>query len=120
MADMQKLSRQMIEYAERFADVTDAAKGHNRRSGGGTRWLILPAAGAGLYALFTSKRTKEAMDEAKTRASGLPDDLVKRVRQTTQSSSDRSSSRSTTAKSSSRSPRTRSKTSSARKSSSSR
>ena len=91
MADIQKLSKQMVEYAERFADITDAAKGRGRsHSGGGTRWLILPAAGAGLYALFTSKRTKGVIEEAKSRASDLPEDLVNRVRQTPQSSGDRS------------------------------
>jgi hypothetical protein len=120
MADMQKLSKQMVDYAERFADMTDAAKGRGRRhSGGGTRWLILPVAGAGLYALFASKRTKGVMEEAKARASDLPEDLVNRVRQTSQSSSGRGTSRSRNSSSSSRS-RTRRRTSSSRKSTSSR
>lgn len=119
MADMQKLSRQMVEYAERFADITDAAKGRGRsHSGGGTRWLILPAAGAGLYALFTSKRTKGVIEEAKSRASDLPEDLVNRVRQTSQSSGGSTSRRTTQNGSASRS-QTRRKTSS-RKSTSSR
>jgi hypothetical protein len=119
MADMQKLSKQMVEYAERFADITDAAKGRGRsHSGGGTRWLILPAAGAGLYALFTSKRTKGVIEEAKARASDLPEDLVNRVRQTSQSSGGRTSKRTSQNGSASRS-QTRRKTSS-RKSTSSR
>jgi hypothetical protein len=121
MADMQKLSRQMVEYAERFADITDAAKGRGRsHSGGGTRWLILPAAGAGLYALFTSKRTKGVIEEAKSRASDLPEDLVNRVRQTSQSSGGgRSTSRRTSQNGSASRSQTRRKTSS-RKSTSSR
>lgn len=119
MADMQKLSRQMVEYAERFADITDAAKGRGRsHSGGGTRWLILPVAGAGLYALFTSKRTKGMIEEAKSRASDLPEDLVNRVRQTSQSSGGSTSRRTTQNGAASRS-QTRRKTSS-RKSTSSR
>lgn len=120
MADIQKLSKQMVEYAERFADITDAAKGRGRsHSGGGTRWLILPAAGAGLYALFTSKRTKGVIEEAKSRASDLPEDLVNRVRQTPQSSGDRSTSRRTTQNGSASRSQTRRKTSS-RKSTASR
>jgi hypothetical protein len=117
MADMEKISRQLVDYAERFADMTDAAKGRGRRnSGGGTRWLILPAAGAGLYALFTSNRTKGVMEGAKARASELPEDLVNRVRQTSQSSSGASTSKNG---SSSRS-RTKRRTGSSRKSTSSR
>jgi hypothetical protein len=52
--------------------------------------LILPAAGAGLYALATSgsftRQAKDVMDQAKTRASELPDDLLSRIRQTSQKS----------------------------------
>jgi hypothetical protein len=120
MADMQKLSKQMVEYAERFADITDAAKGRGRsHSGKGTRWLILPAAGAGLYALFTSKRTKGVIEEAKSRASDLPEDLVNRVRQTSQSSGDGGTARRTSQNGSASGSQTRRKTSS-RKSTSSR
>jgi len=120
MADMHKLSKQMVEYAERFADITDAAKGRGRsHSGKGTRWLILPAAGVGLYALFTSKRTKGVIEEAKSRASDLPEDLVNRVRQTSQSSGGRSTARRTSQNGSASGSQTRRKTSS-RKSTSSR
>jgi hypothetical protein len=59
-----------------------------RRGSFGTRWLLLPAAGAGLYALATSgafsRQAKDIMDQAKTRASELPDDLMSGVRQTSQ------------------------------------
>jgi hypothetical protein len=52
----------------------------------GARWVILPAAGAGLYALATSRsfsrRASGVIDEAKTRATELPDDLMKRARNT--------------------------------------
>ncbi len=120
MADMEKLSRQMVEYAERFADITDAAKGRGRsHSGVGTRWLILPAAGAGLYALFTSKRTKGVIEDAKSRATDLPEDLVNRVRQTSESSGGRSTPRRTGQNGSTSRSQTRRKTSS-RKSTSSR
>jgi hypothetical protein len=85
MADIDKLSKQIIDYAERLADVADAAKGKGNRQKSGIRWVLLPAAGAGLYALATNgsfaKRTKGAMEQAKARASELPEDLINRVRQ---------------------------------------
>jgi hypothetical protein len=91
MADIHKFSEQVIDLAERLEDVADAAKGKgNRRGSLGRRWLILPAAGAGLYALATSgsftRGAKDVMDQAKTRASELPDDLLSRIRQTSQKS----------------------------------
>jgi len=91
MATIHKLSEQMIDLAERLDDVADAARGRgNRRGGLRTRWLILPAAGAGLYALATSgsfsRQAKDVMDQAKTRASELPDDLLGRIRQPSQKS----------------------------------
>jgi hypothetical protein len=84
MADVRRLSERTIDLAERLADVTDAAQGKgNRRGSGRARWLILPAAGAGLYALVTSgffaRQAKEVLDGAKSRASELPDDLAKRA-----------------------------------------
>lgn len=86
MANINKLSRQIIDYAERMADVADAAKGKGiRRGSTGTQWVLLPAVGAGLYAIATSgsfaRRTKSAVEQAKARASDLPDDLLNRVRQ---------------------------------------
>ncbi|HSK16512.1 MAG TPA: hypothetical protein VK915_10115 [Gaiellaceae bacterium] len=91
MATIHKLSEQMIDMAERLDNVADAAKGKGpRRSGVRSRWLLLPAAGAGLYALATSnafsRQAKEVMGQAKERASELPDDLMSRIRQTTQKS----------------------------------
>ena len=83
MNDVQNFSKHVIDYAERLADMADAAEGHGRRKMGLTRWLVLPAVGAGLYALATNGRTKGVMDEAKTKATELPEDLVKRVRQNT-------------------------------------
>jgi hypothetical protein len=87
VADIDKLSKQIIDFAERLADVSDAAKGKGiRRRSIGTRWVLLPAAGAGIYALATSgsfaRRTKSAVEQAKARASDLPEDLFNRVRQT--------------------------------------
>jgi hypothetical protein len=94
MADINKFSEQVIDLAERFADVADAAKGKgNRRSGVGARWLILPVAGAGLYALGASgsftRRAKRVMNQAKARASELPDDLLNRVQHTTGTTTNR-------------------------------
>jgi hypothetical protein len=87
MSAIYKFSERVIDLAERLEDVADAAQGKGRRKGGsGTRWLILPAAGAGLYALATNgsftRQAKDVMDQAKTRASELPDDLMSRIRQT--------------------------------------
>jgi hypothetical protein len=48
--DVHKFAKQVTEVAERVADVSDAARGKRKRSGGLGRWLILPAAGAAVYA----------------------------------------------------------------------
>jgi hypothetical protein len=87
MAAIQRLSAQVIDYAERVSGMADAAEGKRPRRGGTLRRLVLlPATGAGLYALvrsdFFSRQVKEAVGEAKTRASELPDDLMSRVRET--------------------------------------
>jgi hypothetical protein len=113
MADIHGFTERVIDLAERFEDVADAANGKGIRRGGmGTRWLLLPAAGAGLYALATNgtftRRAKDVVGQAKTRASELPDELMSRVRETSQRPATRNGSRS------------RSQTSSARKQSSSR
>jgi hypothetical protein len=90
MAEVKKMSEGLIDVAERFADVVDAAQGRGaRKSGHGARWLILPAAGAGVYALATSssalaRRTRKLMSRAKDRATDLPDaDLIGRVKEVT-------------------------------------
>ena len=55
MADIYKFSDRVVDMGERLADVADAVQGKgNRKGSGGVRWLILPAAGAGLFALGTS------------------------------------------------------------------
>jgi hypothetical protein len=90
MADIHKLSEQMIDVAERMSNVADAAAGKRgaRRTSGWSGWVVLPAVGAGLYALvrsdFISKQAKGMVDEAKSRATDLPSDLMKGVRQATQ------------------------------------
>jgi hypothetical protein len=85
MASMNKLSQQMVDLAERFADVTDAAQGRGRNRVARARWFVLPAAGAGLYALATSgaftRQAKSVVTQAKDRASDLPEDLLNRVSQ---------------------------------------
>jgi hypothetical protein len=105
MADIHKFSQQVIDLAERLDDMADAAKGKGRRgTTTTTRFVFLPAAGAALYAFaksdFVTKRTKGVVNEAKTRASELPSDLMKAVRQTQKTS--RSASSSTTGQRSSR------------------
>jgi hypothetical protein len=85
------LSKSIVDVGERLANVSDAAKGKGRgRVGSTSRWLLLPAAGAGLYAVarseFVAKQTKEMVDEAKTLATELPNDLMNSVRQTSQTS----------------------------------
>ena len=94
MNGIHKFSAQMIDYAERLSDVADAAQGKNhshRHAASTTRWLLLPASGAALYALVRSdafsRQAKEVIDDAKTRASELPEDLIGLVRQTTERSS---------------------------------
>ena len=91
MADIYRFSERVIDLAERLEDVADAAKGKGNRKGSlGTRWLLLPAAGAGLYALATSgsfsRQAKGVMNQAKTRATDLPDELLGRIQQTSRKS----------------------------------
>ena len=130
MGTIQKLSSQVIDYAERVSEMADAAQGkHHQRTGPTTRWLLLPASGAALYALMKSdafsRPAKEVMDEAKARASELPDDLLSMVRQSTSGTSGRngsgtSSSASPQRSSTRKSTATRRKTSAARRRSSAR
>lgn len=86
MADMNKFADRVIDLAERFADVTEAAQGKGVRKRLGARWLVLPAAGAGLYALgasgFFTRQARNVVNQAKTKASDLPDELMNRVRTT--------------------------------------
>jgi len=91
VADIYRFSERVIDLAERLEDVADAAKGKGNRKGSlGTRWLLLPAAGAGLYALATSgsfsRQAKGVMNQAKTRATDLPDELLGRIQQTSRKS----------------------------------
>ncbi len=86
MAGVQKFSAQVIDYAERLSGMADAAQGRSQRGPKLRRWIVLPASGAALYALVrsdvVSRQAKDVIDEAKTRASELPDDLMSRVRDT--------------------------------------
>ena len=91
MADIKKVSEQIVDLGERLGNVADAAKGKNGHSGAPrARWLLLPAAGAGLYALATSgaftRQAKDVAKEVKSRASDLPEELVGRVHAATRSS----------------------------------
>jgi hypothetical protein len=120
MASIHKLSEQMIDMAERLDNVADAAKGkRNRRRTLMSRWFLLPAAGAGLYALATSgsftRQAKDVVDQAKERASDLPDDLRTRINEASQRSTSRNSSQGRRRSSSARrTSKTRKTTSSAR------
>jgi hypothetical protein len=86
MAEVQKFSKHVIDAAERLADVADAVEGKGlRKRNTGARWMLLPAAGAGLYALVTRpsfpRQAKGVLRQAKARASDLPDELLGRVQQ---------------------------------------
>jgi hypothetical protein len=118
MANVHKLSERVIDYAERTSAVADAAQGKGaRRRGPGMRWLLLPAAGAGLYALVTNgsftRQAKKVVTEAKERASDLPEELVDRVQEATGTTSRQTSQKSSASRSRSSSQRKR-KTASAR------
>jgi len=123
MTNVHKFSERVIELAERTSAVADAAQGRRVRTGRTRmRWLLLPAAGAGLYALATNgsftRQAKSVMTQAKERASDLPEELADRVQEATgQTTSQRktTSSRSGTTSSRSGTARRRSrKTASAR------
>jgi hypothetical protein len=124
MADVHKFSERVIDLAGRLEDVADAAEGKGNRGGGGisAKWLLLPAAGAGLYALVTNnsvgRHAKGVVDQAKTRAAELPDDLMSRVSQASQPQRSRSTGGSS--RKTSRAGSSRRKKSSARKSTSAR
>ena len=99
MADVNRFSEGLIDMAERFADVVDSAQGRGaRKSGHGVRWLVLPAAGAGAYALATSsskmaKKTRGLIGRARDRATDLPDtELMNRVKEATGRSQETASS----------------------------
>jgi hypothetical protein len=78
MGDLQKVSKQVADLAERLADVADAARGQRSRRIGAIRWVLLPAAGAAAYA--AAKRSLKS--SAKGVASERPDsDLLGRVQE---------------------------------------
>ena len=87
MADFNKVAQNVAEVAERVADVSDAARGRGSRKSGAARWLILPALGAGVYAVAKKgsafgRTAKELAGQAKDRVSEMPDlDLLGRVKE---------------------------------------
>jgi len=116
MASMKKFSEQVIDVGERIGNVADAAKGKDVQKGPRARWLLLPAAGAGLYALTTSgafaRRASDVVKEVRVRASDLPDELMSRVHDATSSSGNgrrSTTSSSTTSRSGSRRRSTKAK-----------
>jgi hypothetical protein len=123
MADIDTFSERLVDLAERFADVTDAAQGRGNRQGGiRARWFVVPAAAAGIYMLGASgslrRQAGNVAKQAKDRAADLPDDLMSRVHRATRkttTSGSRSNGRSTTRSTGrSRSQRRRTQTTSAR------
>jgi hypothetical protein len=91
MSDITKFSDRVIEYAERAAAMADAAQGKKSiRKRGMAQLLVLPAAGAGLYALARNKavvsQAKEVASDAKSFAADLPEELLTRVRKSSQPS----------------------------------
>ena len=104
MADMDRFSERLVDLAERFADVTDAAQGRGNRQGGiRARWFVVPAAAAGIYMLGASgsvrRQAGNVAKQAKDRAADLPDDLMSRVHRATRKTTTRgtrSNGRSTT------------------------
>jgi hypothetical protein len=111
MADINKFSEQINDLAERLANVADAAKGKDTKTmRPKARWVLLPAAGAGIYALTSrayTRQGKSLVDEAKARASDLLDELVSRMDEATGSPNNRSNHR--------KSPRTKSSRSGGRR-----
>jgi hypothetical protein len=115
MATIKKFSEQVIDVGERIGNVADAAQGKDVQRGPRARWLLLPAAGAGLYALTTSgafaRRASDVVKEVRVRASDLPDELMSRVHEATSSSGNgrRSTSSSPTSRSGNRRRSTKAK-----------
>jgi hypothetical protein len=123
MADIDTFSERLVDLAERFADVTDAAQGRGNRQGGiRARWFVVPAAAAGIYMLGASgslrRQAGNVAKQAKDRAADLPDDLMSRVHRATRKTTTggaRSNGRSTTRSTGrSRTQRRKTQTSSAR------
>src|SRR4030095_9445625 len=88
MADIDRFSERLVDLAERFADVTDAAQGRRNRQGGSrVRWVVVPAAAAGMRMLGASgslrRQAGNVAKQAKDRAADLPDDLMSRVHRAT-------------------------------------
>jgi hypothetical protein len=113
VSDIKRLSEQIVVVGERLGNVADAVDGNDRKTMPRARWLLLPAAGAGIYALATSRtlarQAREAVKEARDRASDLPEDLTRRLQQATTSGAKNGRSQSTRRRSSGQRRRTTSR-----------
>jgi hypothetical protein len=94
VSDIKKLSEQIVKAGERLGNVADAVEGKDsERTLPRARWLLLPAAGAGIYAFVTSgaftRQARDTVKDARDRASDLPDDLARLLNEATTSSSER-------------------------------
>ena len=86
MADLQNVSKQIADVAERLADVADAARGQRSRRSGAMRWVVLPLAGAMAYAvakrgLRGTARAKDLAREARRTPEQPDSDLLGRVKE---------------------------------------
>jgi hypothetical protein len=84
--DAHNFAKQITEVAERVADVSDAVRGKRKGSGGLARWLILPAAGAAVYAAAKNRAPVAGPTRggAEARAGEMPEmDLLNRVKAAT-------------------------------------
>lgn len=92
MAGIHEFSARLVDYAHRLDAIADAAAGKHPKGGRMTRWLMLPASGAALYAFVRgdlfSRQAKGLLSEAKSVASDLPDDLMAVVRQSAETVKD--------------------------------
>ena len=86
MGDLQKVSKQVADVAERLADVADAVRGQRSRRSGAMRWVVLPLAGAMAYAvakrgLKGPAQAKDVAREARSTPEQPEFDLLGRVKE---------------------------------------
>ena len=85
MSAIHRFSAHVIDYAERASNMADAAEGKGSNGMNYAGALVLPEAGAGVYALvksdYFSPQAKSLREEATSFAAELPDDLMARVHQ---------------------------------------
>lgn len=88
VSDIKRLSERIVLVGERLGNIADAAQGSETKTRRRARWLLLPAVGAGIYALATNGSLTRRAKEARDRASELPDDLMGRLQRSATSGAD--------------------------------